>query len=282
MKFKAYGTIVEHAGSGLKLPEQLARRIDELGKGLSKDFTYRRLGVAATDIKTTKLEDGSRTDVSDITTDAIDRDNEVILPAGLELEDYRKNPVVLFGHDYYSPPIGKCMWIKAKGNGLSACTKYAERPEGHEGPWVADAIFGLVQQEMLPGKSIGFIPTSMREPTLEEVKKRPELHTVNRIIDKGILLEYSVVSVPCNPQALMESVSKSIADGTLDEKTADILRKGLERPGPALSPAPLPTIYDPASIKAAKARLLADLKQQVRRTIQQTAIDLLTVHDGTV
>src|SRR3990172_1080352 len=40
-------------------------------------------------------------------TATIDRQGESIDQAGWMLENYRKNPVILWAHDYYGLPIGK-------------------------------------------------------------------------------------------------------------------------------------------------------------------------------
>jgi phage head maturation protease len=282
MKFKSLGPIVQHAGTGLSLPEQLARRIDDLSKNLPKDFGYRRLANAAKDITTDPLPDGSKQDISTITTDAVDRDREVVLPDGIDLEEYRGNPVVLFAHDYSSLPIGKCIGITPKKGGLNARTQYASRPADHQGPWLPDTVHSLIQQGMLSGKSIGFIPMNMRGPTADEIKLRPELRDVRCVIDRAVLLEYSVCAVPCNAEALMTSVSKSLTEGTLDAKTADLLRKGLEAHKPAPAPVMTELRYDPESVKAARARLLKEQEQLINKAVADLLLDHLAVLSGAV
>src|SRR5574341_1133396 len=42
-----------------------------------------------------------------ITTAAVDRDGDTISPTGWKLTNYRKNPVVLYGHDYRGLPIAR-------------------------------------------------------------------------------------------------------------------------------------------------------------------------------
>ena len=194
------------------MPETLARQIEEASKGLPKDFTYRRMAKAASEFT---LEEGSRTDVSTITTDAIDHQKEVVLPGGLDFAVFRSNPIVPFAHDYSALPVGKCSWIKASGNGIAAMTKYASRPATWTGDWLPDAILSLMQEGMCGGKSIGFIPTHMRTATADEISRRPELKSASVIVDKATLLEYSVAPVPCNPDALAISVSKSFKDSAL-------------------------------------------------------------------
>ncbi|MHC4745028.1 MAG: hypothetical protein ACYS8Z_24185, partial [Planctomycetota bacterium] len=60
----------------------------------------------------TKVDAEERTVTAVISTGAIDRDGEVLLPKGVVLEAYLKNPVVLWAHDYWDKPIGKALWIK--------------------------------------------------------------------------------------------------------------------------------------------------------------------------
>lgn len=202
--------IVEHAGSGFALPESIARRIDELADGLPKDFTYRRLSANPSEFS---IEEGERTDVSFITTDAVDRDGEVVLPGGGDWKNY--NRVVTFAHDYKGLPVGSNWWIrpKMKGqySGLIAKTHYPARPKDWEGPWMPSAVLHLMQQAVptCTGKSIGFIPLNIRPATAEEKAKRPELKDTP-IIDKWVGLEYAVAPVPCNDTSEMVAVSKTL------------------------------------------------------------------------
>ena len=215
MKLKRFANVVEHAGSGLRVPEEIARKIDRLSRGLPKDFGFRRMAKAPSAFRIEALEDGSRSDVSTITTDGVDRDNEVILPKGIDLTDYRSNPIVCFAHRYDTLPVGKCLSITDAPGGLVARTKYGNRPQSWPGEWLPDAILSLMQEGICRGKSIGFIPTSMRSPTGAEIARRPELKDVSRVIDGATLIEYSVVPIPCNPQALAVAVSKSVHDESL-------------------------------------------------------------------
>jgi hypothetical protein len=121
--------IVEHAGTGMAMPESLAFRLDDLAKSLPKDFGYCRLASTPSECKAEEGEDG-KTDVSVVSTDHVDRDGEVILPGGLDLNEFRQNPVVAWAHDYSQLPLGKAKWIRPKGNGLIAMTQFARKPQG--------------------------------------------------------------------------------------------------------------------------------------------------------
>src|SRR5437016_3402470 len=120
---KPTSPVVEHAGSGFRMPEATARKIDELSKDLPKDFTYRRV---AKSVDSVRVEPGERTDVSVIASNDIDRDGDVILPNVGDWSDY--NRVVAWSHDYESLPVGSCWWIKSQGDTLIAKTHYAPKP----------------------------------------------------------------------------------------------------------------------------------------------------------
>lgn len=124
---------------------------------------------------------------------AIDRHGESLNPMGWKLENYTKNPVILFGHDYKSLPIGKAVKVWIEDGKLMFTIKFADTPMGNE-------VFRLFEEEMLNAFSVGFIPLKWDETgdfTFAEME----------------LLELSVVTVPANPEALakVKSVEEMIA-----------------------------------------------------------------------
>jgi uncharacterized protein len=152
-----------------------------------------RKGLVPSDVQ---FEEGERAAVSYITTKDIDRDGEIVEPDGVDLEAYRKNPVVLFGHDYSQLPIGKNLWIKADGRGLIAKTQYAS----HE---FAQKVYEYRKEGMPLAQSIGFIPLKWEDnPT--------DTKGCRRRYTKWAMLEYSDVPVPANPEAVNIAVSKGL------------------------------------------------------------------------
>lgn len=192
---------------GFHLPEDQARHLETLLKSLPKDkaYQYRKKNTVAEAV----FEPGERASVDIVTTDSVDKDAEVVLPGGIDLESYRKNSIVLFDHDR-AKPIGKSLWIKSTNNGMKSKTLYASRPEDYQGDFLPDLVFALVQQDILKGRSIGFLPVEIDAPTQAQKEARPDWERANAIISKSVLFEYSVVAVPCNEDALQEIVSKSI------------------------------------------------------------------------
>jgi hypothetical protein len=186
---------------GVPMKDAVAKAVEKLladYKETRDDAILKLAGVASVEIA---AED--RTEVSKITTEAVDRDREIVVAKGIDLAAFRSNPVVLLNHNWTGLPLGKALWVKNEGNGLSAKTQYAKRPQEHTGEWVPESVYSLIKQDMLPGKSIGFLPLEARPPEKAEIAQRPELKDVRRIITKSILLEYSVVGIPSNPEALV-------------------------------------------------------------------------------
>jgi len=198
---------------GFPMREEVARETDELIKTLphTAEYEYRRRAVVADDAET---DDAARTETSFITVDCVDRDKEIVLPRGMDLRQFQKNPIVPFAHAYDALPVGRCLWLKresrGKGEGILAKTQYAAMPAGWQGEWFPAAVFALIQQGILKGKSIGFLPLEARPPKEDEIKARPDWAGCRLIFPKTVLLEYSIAPVPANPDALVQAVGKGL------------------------------------------------------------------------
>ncbi len=204
---------------GFPMKSAIARAVEDVLAGLDADCRERVSGgpVRLSAPAEIRFEPGERADISFVTTGALDRDREVVLPAGGDWSQFRKNPVVTFAHDYRELPVGRCLWVKRKADALYdgwlAKTRYTDRPENWDGSWLPDGVWHMVRRGELPGKSIGFIPLQMRPPTPEEIRQRPELAQAARVIARWLALEYAVVPVQSNPDALVQAVAKAYARG---------------------------------------------------------------------
>lgn len=163
--------------------------------------------VLAADVVVDREE---RTIVSTINTPSVDRYMTVILPEGAALDNYRRNPVVLYNHCGSGPddfPIGKNLWIKVVKNRIVAKTKFL--PEGKLER--ADKVFDLYDLGFLNAWSVSLLPLEYGRPTPEEVKKTPDWAEASLIYRQWELLEYSCVTVPGNPEACREARSRGLA-----------------------------------------------------------------------
>lgn len=134
-----------------------------------------------------------------ITDQTLDRDDEVILARGLNVKDFKQNGIILFNHDT-SMPIGKALNIKRVGDQWIMTGKLAAAGTVAK----ADEIWQLVKQGMLKAISIGFMIVERRQPTQEDIKEFGK--DVWRVISKSKLLEASIVAVPANQNALIQSM----------------------------------------------------------------------------
>ena len=66
-----------------------------------------------------------------------------------------------------------------------------------------------MQADLLRGKSIGFLPTKVHTPAQSE-RDKPGWSNVELVIDEWILLEYACCFLPCQQNAVVEAVSKSL------------------------------------------------------------------------
>jgi hypothetical protein len=193
-------------------------------------------------------QDDERTVVARITTTAVDREGDVVLPQGAMLDEFTHNPVVFFAHEIGKMPVGQVdMPLDRQRDSIIARVKFAERPENHPdaAEWVPDTLFSLFKQRVLRGFSMGFSvpPDGMREPGKRDKQRFGE--DVRRIIERWKLLELSIAPVPMNQEALAMAVSKGLVtpgshvvrmqDGTKSDDN-DLVCLDLVRPSPLCVP----------------------------------------------
>jgi hypothetical protein len=196
---------------GFPMRDKEARTLETILKALpkNKDFEYRKVisqkGVS-------EILPGERSDVSWISTESVDRAGEVVIARGMNDSQFQSNPVVTLGHAYHIPPAGKSLWRKqckdGELRGVKAKTVYPAMPEGWKEQWMPDKVFPLVQEGLLNGKSIGFIPTKVHLADRKEAQKN-NWETDTLVIDEWLMLEYACVFFPCNQDALVDQVAKS-------------------------------------------------------------------------
>jgi HK97 family phage prohead protease len=158
--------------------------------------------------KATDINEEERSVTAVISTGSVDRDNEVLVPGGMDAENFRKNPVVPWSHRSDQPPVGKAIWLKKipKRNPtrIAAKVKFATTERAEE-------VWQLFKGGFLNAFSVGFKPLDGRRPTPEDVKSNPMLADARFMFTKWELLEFSPVTVPANAEALAQAIkSKSI------------------------------------------------------------------------
>lgn len=125
-----------------------------------------------------------------ISTAGADRDRDRVMPHGAVIDNYLKNPVVMWGHSYYSPAdvIGRTVSLEATDAGIVA--DFELRPAANDqdpqnivrllwdGGWIRTASIGFRPIEHQPNEFGGHDITAWE------------------------LLEWSLVPIPANADAL--------------------------------------------------------------------------------
>lgn len=197
---------------GFPLTDTQAKTLDTIIKKLpsTKEYDYRKTVFTKAP---TELNDGERSDVSWISTEAPDRVNEVVIAKGMDDSQFALNPIVTLCHDYSIPPIGRSLWRKfqkdGQTRGIKAKTIYPAKPESWgDDTWPPDKVFTLVQMGLLNGKSIGWLPIKTHWADDKEVHKN-EWPQNTLVIDEWLLIEYAVATIPCNPETVVDVVAKA-------------------------------------------------------------------------
>ncbi len=150
------------------------------------------------------IDMGKRTMVATLAAPVLCHNDTVLWPKGIGLSTYQANPIVLWSHMSFLPPIGKNLWIKHSDGCLVGKTQFAKRPASHEGEWLADVILDLYDQDILRAVSVG-VRTDEQffgKDITKTHRKLPGVEHADRFVSKSELLEYSCCTVPMNPGAL--------------------------------------------------------------------------------
>jgi len=135
-----------------------------------------------------------------ITTPALDRDHDRVIPAGILMDNYMQNPVVQWGHNYHDPwaTIGKATRLEVGADSIVASFEFRE-PANEGDPM--NIIRSLWEGGFINAASIGFYPT----------KATPN-ESGGMDFEEWELLEFSLVPVPANQEALRLAVKSLTQD----------------------------------------------------------------------
>lgn len=133
-----------------------------------------------------------------ITTEVKDRQGDFVSAEGGKLDNYMKNPVVMFAHDYDKPPVARTLELEVlKGKGIRA--RFQFPPIGTYD--FADTIHGLWSGKFLNAASIGFMP-GQEESSVSPIWDENGDAVKGTQYNDWELLEFSIVPVPANQTAL--------------------------------------------------------------------------------
>lgn len=163
-------------------------------------------------------DDGSVVIAGMASTKDFDRAGDSISPEAWMkggLNNFEKNPIILFNHDY-NKPIGRATGLKVTENGLEMKAKISKS--------APDSVAQLVKEGILGAFSVGF-----KVKDADYIKETDGL-----MIKDAELFEVSVVSVPCN-QAATFSLAKSFDSMTEYEEFKKTFTNRVDLAGQSLA-----------------------------------------------
>ena len=196
-------------GDVLMLPNALAYELVDAGDAVldrsrremvQKDAPSHRTVEMAVEFLVEKRAGAARQVRAICSTATPDRHGDVIDQAGWDLASFRRNPVILFMHDH-ADPVARAVSIAVEGGKLVADIAFPDEGTVRR----SDYVWGLIASGVVRAVSVGFWPLAWT-PLADGSGMR---------LSKMDLLEVSIVSVPANPDALIEQPILSGARGVL-------------------------------------------------------------------
>lgn len=151
------------------------------------------------------------------TTEDIDRDGEIVSVDGWDFENYKKNPVVLWMHNYQTLPVGKVVGIykDKKAKQIYFDIYYAK------GNPLSEQLFTLAQEGIISATSVGF---RVKDWKYDEEKEA-------FVFLSQEMFEISLVTVPANPNATVaegKTVEEDVEKSGEPSEDIEQLRKLVE------------------------------------------------------
>lgn len=234
-----------------KKPSMLSiERFHEAAKGATESLSETGITHSfETEIKAS--DKNERSLIFTISSASVDRMGDTIAVDGWKLDNYRKNPVVLWGHDADSLPVARAgkIWIEDKK--LKAETEFT--PLGMAR--FNDTVFDMLKGKFLNATSVGFQP--LKYAFTDDPQRRFGIDFIEQE-----LLEFSIVSVPANPEALIEARSAGIDIEPMIDAYADQIVKASE--GEKLT-----TILDRLAVKCGMAVVSKQRIEAIERAATQ-------------
>jgi Caudovirus prohead serine protease len=149
-----------------------------------------------------------------ITNPTTDHANDSVNPPGVDASLFAKNAPVLDGHNSSKPPVASSSKPFMSGDNLLAIARFPK-------PGISansDQIIAACRARLLRGVSIGFIP---KKWSFSKDPSRPMGVDFNEIK----LIEFSMVSIPCNPDCYVLGSVASSQSAPSDAKMANLRRE---------------------------------------------------------
>ncbi len=149
-----------------------------------------------------------------ISSESVDRMGDTIAVDGWQLDAYKRNPVVLWSHDSGGLPVAKSPRVWKERPKLRAETLFTS-------PGLSafnDTVLEMYKGGFLSATSVGFVP--LKYAFTDDPKRRFGIDFLEQE-----LLEFSLVPVPANAEALIEGKAAGIDIGPMLDWAQGVVRR---------------------------------------------------------
>lgn len=155
-----------------------------------------------------------------INTPREDREGDIIVPQGVQLENFRKNPVVLWEHGLgeITRPIAKCqhpdgrLALEVEEEHLSATSYFTEKS------LESVQIFHLIAEGLVRATSVRAVP-------IKSFSRKTSNDGIGIVLEEWELIEWSWGALGVNPDAIARTIDRGTIEG---HKITEPLLKSLK------------------------------------------------------
>lgn len=143
-----------------------------------------------------------------INTPREDREGDIIVPRGVRLENFRKNPVVLWEHGLgeITRPIAKCqhpdgrLALEVKEEHISATSYFTEKS------LESMQIFHLIAEGLVRATSVRAVP-------IKSFTRKTSNEGIGIVLEEWELIEWSWGALGVNPDAIARTIDRGTIEG---------------------------------------------------------------------
>lgn len=180
-----------------------------------------------------RIDEENRKTSLEVSNDVMDRSGDRMRTRGIDLSEFKRNPIHLFDHrtddpSYVMGRVDKITKGKETGPDRTSLT--------HDVRWLpfdvnpkADMVFRMQAEGVLVASSVRFRPIKANRPKTQRERERLGIGEFGVDFEKVYLLESSTVAIPDNQLAMAKSVIDRWADqGTYSWGALSDLEKALQ------------------------------------------------------
>lgn len=195
-----------------KLPEyrELMKKHALPEPGPVADEIYGRKTAYLDKVKVVEEKDGILICDFVISNGNIDRDFDTINPDGWSLENYRKNPVVIWDHEWDDPPVAKSLEERIENGQLIGRAQFVSRE-------IYD--FGYMIGQMYKNGFLNAVSCGFRATEWKYVEDESRPWGIDFLSQE--LWEYSCCTIPSNPDATLVKAKAAGIDVSAALKLAE-------------------------------------------------------------